>query len=453
MNIVRLAGDVRSGRRSAVEIAEEYLERSGSLQPRLNAYTLIEDTAVDRARRIDRLVEDGQDPGSLAGVPIALKDLIDQAGFPTTCGSAFYRRIPQKSATVVQRLEDAGAIVLGRTGLHEFAYGFSSENHWFGPVRNPWDPETSPGGSSGGSAVAIAAGLAPGAIGTDTGGSIRVPAALCGVAGLKVTHGRTPLTGVFPLAPSLDTVGPLGQTVGDLTALYAVLAGYDPTDPWSAPKPVRTPAEATMGLAGVTVGLPQPWLDDAPTSPPVDRWFRAAVDQIADAGADVREIVIPDLASSPPAGHIVGTEAAKVHRPWFGAKPYGPAVAKRLAKAFSVTVDEYLDALAWRAALRNTTAAAFDSVDFLLTPTVPATRKVIGEDLIDGVPYRQVLSWFSAPVNQLGVPAISLPLDAPGSPSPSIQVIAPWWQEHRLLELAKAFEMLGITAFRAPLLP
>ena len=157
--------------------------------------------------------------GALAGVPVGIKDLIDHEGRVTTAGSAFYRHEADRSSPVVSRLEAAGAVVIGRTGLHEFAFGFSSENPHFGPVRNPWDPDTSPGGSSGGSAAAVAAGITPVAIGTDTGGSVRVPAALCGCFGLKVTHGRIPLDGVFPLATTVDTVGPLADSIGALDSL------------------------------------------------------------------------------------------------------------------------------------------------------------------------------------------------------------------------------------------
>mgnify|MGYP001087947568 CR=1 FL=1 len=223
-----IAAAVASGRVSATTVVSAHLEgiaRRGDL----NAFTLVDaEGALAAAAALDRRLAAGEAPGPLAGVPVALKDMIDQAGLPNTCGSAFYREIPATSAPVVTRLERAGAIVVGRAGLHEFAFGFSSENPWWGPVRNPWDPDTSAGGSSGGSGAAVAGGLTPVAIGTDTGGSVRVPAALCGLVGLKVTHGRIPLTGVFPLAPTLDTVGPLARTVSDAALTYQVLAGPDP---------------------------------------------------------------------------------------------------------------------------------------------------------------------------------------------------------------------------------
>ena len=254
-----LAAAIRRREVTAREATAHYLDRSRRLQPELNAYTEIADGALEKADAIDEEIRLGHDPGPLGGVPIAIKDLIDQNGVTTTCGSGFYRHRAERSATVVRRLEDAGAIIIGRTGLHEFAFGFSSENDWFGPVRNPWDTDTSPGGSSGGSAVAVAAGLTAGAIGTDTGGSVRVPAALCGVTGLKVTHGRVPLTGVFPLASSLDTVGPLGRTAEDVEALYEVMAGHDPGRSLVRFKSGRTPgpdnfAQGARGWSPAAVG-------------------------------------------------------------------------------------------------------------------------------------------------------------------------------------------------------
>ncbi len=449
--VIETAAAIRSGQTSAEQAVAEAIERSEASQDTLNAYTRLDaERALAQAKQIDVRIAKGQDPGPLSGVPIALKDLIDQAGIPTTCGSGFYANTPDVSAAVVERLETAGAVIIGRTGLHEFAYGFSSENHWFGPVRNPWDPTTSPGGSSGGSAVAVAAGLAAGAIGTDTGGSVRVPAAMCGIVGLKVTHGRVPLTGVFPLAPSLDTVGPLGAAVDDVAALYAAMAGYDPTDPWSAPRSVDTAERPPADLSGLRIGLPRQWLAEAPTAANVAAAFATAVEALTAAGATIVELDAPGLVPSHHIGAIVGAEAARVHRPWFGTEPYGREVADRLRGAFDVTLDAYLDGLAWRAGLRNATAATFSDVDLLATPTVAATRKEIGNPLIDGAPYRTVLSWFSSLVNQMGVPALSVPLATPGTPPASLQLIAPWWSEHRLLEVGKALEALGICGVSAP---
>ncbi len=448
------AAAVRSGEVTAVDLAAHHLHRSIAAQPVFNAYVTIDQAgALAAAEAIDHRIAAGEDPGPLAGVPLALKDLIDQAGLTTTAGSGFYRSVPTRAATVVDRLESAGAVIVGRAGLHEFAFGFSSENHWFGPIRNPWDPDTSPGGSSGGSAVAAAAALAAAAIGTDTGGSIRVPAALCGLVGLKVTHGRVPLTGVFPLAPSLDTVGPLTRTVPDAAVLYRVLAGPDESDPWSWPRPVAPSEDAWQGL---TVGVPEPWVEQAPASEAVRTDFSAALDRMSDLGITVEPIRSSYLEQPFLIADLIGGEVAALHRQWFQDpdKPYGPEVAERIAAALEVTLDRYVAAQRWRAGLRAATARLFEQVDLLATPTVAAGPKRLSRATIDvdgrEVPYRAALSWFSALVNHMGVPALALPLAGTGPPPASLQLIAPWWEEGRLLAVGSGLEQAGVVGFVSP---
>jgi len=437
------------------EIIGAYLDRSEAAQDELNAYTLIDRRqALLRAELIDRRLFAGEDAGPLAGVAVALKDLIDQKGLPTTAGSSFYRHIGRHSATVVERLEAAGAIIIGRTGLHEFAYGFSSENHWFGPVRNPWDIGTSPGGSSGGSAAAVAAGLATVAIGTDTGGSVRVPAAVCGTVGLKVTHGRVPLTGVFPLAPSLDTVGPLTRTVGDAALVYAAIAGHDPADPYSPVEPVRPPDPAAE-LRGLVIGVPHPWVDH-PTDPILRAAFEAALGRIAGVGAEIRHL--EDDFVQPPGliNEAASSEIAVVHGKWFPSRAdeYGPEVADRLGPAMAVTVAAGVEARQWRQQLRDHTFELFRECDLLLTPAVAANRKTIGVGtvMVDGTEmgYRQAFSTFSALVNVAAHPALVIPLHESGDPPPAIQLIGPDWSEDRLLAVGMALEHSGIARFRAP---
>lgn len=417
----------------------------------LNAFTAVDPEAERRAADLDA----GGPSGRLHGMPVALKDLIDHAGRMTTAGSSYLRHTASVSATVVTRLEAAGAVIVGRTGLHEFAFGFTSENDWFGPVRNPWDPTTSPGGSSGGSAAAVAAGLVPAAVGTDTGGSIRVPAALCGCVGLKVTHGRIPLSGVFPLAPSLDTVGPITRTVADAVALYAVMAGDDPVDPWSVPVPVTTPDGAAR-FDDLRIGIPHPWVD-RPVESEQAAGFAAAAAALEAAGATVVHLSAPDLdpRSLPRATYA---EVAAVHRERITADPgaYGPAVRERLLADLGHGTDAVTAAWAWRRRLAGAFARLFATVDLLLTPTTAARRKVIGEDLVDGgaapEPHRPALSWFTALVNQAGLPALALPLTwtRGGGPPPSVQVIGPAWGEERLLATGLALEEAGIVGFTAP---
>jgi 1-carboxybiuret hydrolase len=448
-----IVAEIVKGDRSVRDTVAGAVTTAKAQQDRLNICILIdEERALERAEELDALVATGRSPGPLAGVPIALKDLIDHAGRTTTCGSGFYRHEAERSAEVVRRLEEAGAVVVSRTVLHEFAFGFSSENDWFGPVRNPLDPTLSCGGSSGGSAAAVAAGQVPIALGTDTGGSVRVPAALCGVYGLKVTHGRVPLSGVFPLAPSLDTVGPLAGTVADLALAYGAMAGYHAEDPWSWPAPVVSPSATRRDLRGIRVGIPVPWVDDGPVTEEVADAFTVAIGRLRELGAEVEEFRDDTVANDPAIMTLAGGEIAGVHRPWVEAgRPYGAEVAGRLDGALAVTLDEFTTALEWRARARQRVAAAFGSFDFLVTPTTGTVRKKIGEETVEttggSLPYRPVLSCFTAAVNHFGCPAVAGPLPG-GSPPPSLQLIGALWSEHRLLEVAALLEREGV--FRRP---
>ena len=440
-----IAEAVRSGARTARRVAEQYLEAAERLNPELNAFVEIDRAgALKQADSVDAGRRAGSPVGPLCGVPIALKDLIDHAGRTTAAGSAFYRHRATASATVVRRLEAAGAVIIGRTGLHEFAFGFSSENPWFGPVRNPWDRDLSPGGSSGGSAAAVAAGMAAAAIGTDTGGSVRVPAALCGVVGLKVTHGAVPLTGVFPVAGSLDTVGPITGTVGDARLLHDVMRGFDRQDPRSARAPDHP--DRAPRLENLRVGVPAGWVSAAPTSSTVRRSFDGFCDRLRSAGTRVEWVEAPGLAPDPTYVAVVAGEAAAVHREWFADpdKAYGPDLEVRLGAAMEVTIDGYTEAMRRRAALQQAAREAFRHHDLLLTPAVGHPRKTIGDDIIamDGEPYfyRDVLNCYSAPVNLIGCPAIALPTADQGIPPPSIQLLAPWWREDVLLGVGEALE-------------
>lgn len=444
-----IADAVRSGTRTARHVVEQYLETAERLNPALNAFVEIDRAgALERADSIDVGLRAGAPAGPLCGVPIALKDLIDHAGRVTTAGSAFHRHRATVSATVARRLEAAGAVIIGRTGLHEFAFGFSSENPWFGPVRNPWNRDLSPGGSSGGSAAAVAARMSVGAIGTDTGGSVRVPAALCGVVGLKVTHGAVPVTGVFPVAGSLDTVGPIAGSVGDARLLYDAMKGFDPADPWSARAP-DSPGRAPR-LENLRVGVPAGWLSAAPTSAAVHRSFERFCDQLRSVGIRVERVEAPGVAPDPALLAVVSGEVAGVHREWFNDpdRPYGPDLEVRLGAAMEVTTDLYTDAMRRRAALGQAAGEAFRHHDLLLTPSVGHPVKTIGDNTItiDGEPhfYRDVLNCYSALVNLIGCPAIALPTTEEGAPPPSVQLLAPWWGEDLLLGVGEALEQAGL---------
>jgi aspartyl-tRNA(Asn)/glutamyl-tRNA(Gln) amidotransferase subunit A len=426
---------------ASVDRVQRALDLAHTTQPALNAFTSLDDErALARAAAIDAAAERGEGLGPLAGMPIGLKDLIDHEGRTTTAGSAFYRNRAASSATAVARLEDAGAVVIGRTGLHEFAFGFSSENPHFGPVRNPWDRSTSPGGSSGGSGAAVAAGITPVSIGTDTGGSVRVPAALCACLGLKVTHGRVPLDGVFPLALSVDTVGPLADGIDNLAAAYRVISGDQ--DPEPEPRPLA-------------LGIPQPWFDEAPMDDTVAADFARAVEALVGMGHSVLPIVMPDVLPAPELIQAISGEIDDVHREFRErGLPYGADVARRLDDCAATTADQIAAGRAWQGMVRSRFATALAEVDLLITPTTPAMRKEIGNDSIGGRHHRSVLSWFTAVVNHSLHPAISLPLAGPPPPAPSLQVIGPLGSETSLVGFGRSLEDAGVIGFTpAPLGP
>lgn len=426
----------------AANRVERALRLAHSTQGSLNAFTRIDDSSLERARRLDEEVASGTEPGPLFGVPVGLKDLIDQQGVATTAGSAFYREVAGQSATVVERLEAAGAVIIGRTGLHEWAFGFSSENPHFGPVRNPWDRATSVGGSSGGTAAAVAAGITPLGVGTDTGGSVRVPAALCGCFGLKTTHGVVPLDGVFPLVPSIDTVGPLADSMESIESGYRVMA-----DDW------RAAPELSESLR---IGIPQPLVSDAPMTDGMTDAFETALATLRDRGNEVIEVPVSLLTPPGQIWESIAEEVIAVHAGFLEAgMPYGEDVAVRLDDARKVGPEQTSAARMWQAELRAQVGSVFDDVDFLVTPTVPAMRKRIGEDMIGDRHYRTVLSWFTAIVNQTLCPALAMPLALPGDPPPSLQIIGPHGSDLALVTLGKRLESESVARFRAapPLQP
>jgi aspartyl-tRNA(Asn)/glutamyl-tRNA(Gln) amidotransferase subunit A len=413
---------------------ETALAAALATQPSLNAFTLIdEEPARARAARIDDAANQGPPSGPLAGMPIGLKDLLDHEGRITTAGSAFYRHTADRSSPVVSRLEAAGAVIVGRTGLHEFAFGFSSENPHFGPVRNPWDTGTSAGGSSGGSAAAVAAGITPVAIGTDTGGSIRVPAALCGCFGLKVTHGRIPSDGVFPLAASIDTVGPLADSIDTLDSSYRVMSGDE-------------------GVAGLSerlrIGLPEPWLGQSPMDGHVATVFEETVHSLEQQGHVVSVVEMAEVLPAPELIDSIAGEVSDVHREYRAqGLPYGEDVAKRVDDCIATGPDRIEAGKEWQRMIRRRFAGAFETVDLLLTPTTPVMTKIIGEDSIGDRHFRAVLSWFTAVVNHALHPAIALPLAGTGAPPVSLQAIGPLGSETALIEFGRSLVETGLAGF------
>lgn len=371
--------------------------------------------------------------GSLHGLPVAIKDLIDQAGHVTTAGSGFYRRRATETAPAVTRLEAAGAVVVGRTGLHEFGLGYSSENPWFGSVLNPWDRRLSPGGSSGGSAAAVSAGIVAVALGTDTGGSIRIPAALCGIIGLKPTYGLVPTEGVFPVAPSLDTVGPLASSLDHIASVTAFLAGAR----WTA---------LDEGPEISRLIVPEAWIDGAPWTEEVRAAFDEFLGAAAETGLVVERRPLPDVGPSPHGRTLIGAEVAEVHRSWRQeGRPYGEDVAAAIDRSIELADDTDVQppARRWQTRITAALEEATAEMSVVVTPAVGAMDKRIGEDRIAGRRHGRVLSWFAAAVNPTGLPALVMPLAGPGR-RPAIQFIGSRGSEKRLIALCRRLETRGV---------
>ena len=434
---------LRSRSVHAAELTDAALTRIATRQPDLNAFiTVTADAARTRARIADAR-------GPLAGAPIALKDLFDVAGVPTTAGSKLLAtNVPAADSEVARRLFDAGAVNLGKTNLHEWAFGVTTDNPHFGPTRNPWSLDHIPGGSSGGSAAALAAGLCFGSIGSDTGGSIRIPASLCGIVGLKPTYGRISLRGAVPLAWSLDHPGPMARTVRDTALLLQVIAGYDPGDPVSADVPVDDYlADIESGVRGLRIGVVRGRFftrlaaTEQP-APDVSAAIATAIDVFAREGARLGDVELPradELRNTQLL--IIGTEAGAFHRERIAAhrSDYGTDVARRIELGLTRTGPEYAAARRVRDELRRAYAEAIAQWDAILLPTTPITAPLrAGQDAAAAA---ATLTAYTAPFNLTGLPAISIPcgFDSAGLPI-GMQLVARPWAEPRLLRIARAYE-------------
>ena len=429
---------------SPVALCDATLARIASLEPRLNAFIAV---TADLARKQAKVAEDeilaGRYRGPMHGIPVALKDLFATRGIPTTAGAKILRDwIPAEDATVVRRLKEAGAVLVGKLGMHEFAYGISSVNPHFGDVHNPWDLSRIPGGSSGGSAVAVAAGEAFAALGSDTGGSIRIPASLCGCVGLKPTYGRVSLAGCVPLSWSLDHPGPLSRSARDAAIVTMAIAGRDPGDPASGDRSVPDLlAGIEGGPHGLRIGVPREWVWDG-CDPAIATSVRAAIEMLAAAGAEVRELAWPQAALyANAASAILAVEARAFHDGAFPgrSKEYGPLVAGRLA-AVDVDAATYASSLLLlRSARAGEADAAFADCDVLAMPTVPSRAWTIEEAKVVGRPseWTRVTRIFDL----TGQPAISLPCgrDAQGLPI-GLQIAGRMWDEAAVLRAARAYE-------------
>ena len=444
---------VKSGALTAVRVAEAMLERIARLDPEFGAYVLVlAEFALERAHDLDAGMSRGEAPGPLQGAPIALKDLLCTRGITTTCGTKVFENWkPDEDATVVQRLEAAGAVVLGKVKLTEGA--FSEHHPSVQPPINPWQPDRWTGVSSSGSGVAVAAGLAHGAIGTDTGGSIRFPCAACGLVGIKPTYGRVSRRGVFPLAESLDHVGPMTRTVEDAVRMLGVMAGRDPRDPTSLDAPVPMyPASIRERLDDVRIGVDWDYVSEDVHGSVVDT-VRDALAMFADLGAEVVEVRMPDCRVLADNWVITcGMDCARAHAATYPARKdeYGPALAGLIETGLSAVPDEYERLEQERSRFRTAFDAMLGGVDALIAPCLPtpipgAERSPPSDDRGP----RERFIRFTAPFDYSGHPSITLPLDidADGMPR-AFQLIGPHLGEAGLVGIGGAFEVAA--AFEYP---
>jgi aspartyl-tRNA(Asn)/glutamyl-tRNA(Gln) amidotransferase subunit A len=449
LDITELGPLLRERKLSPIELTEAYLDRIDRLDPRLNTYIrVLPEQARQAAREAEVEIGRGAWRGALHGVPVGIKDLFDVAGVPNTMGSKILRdNIPETDATVVARLKEAGAIVLGKHNLHEFAFGITSENPHFGVVRNPWNIERVPGGSSGGTAAAVAAGLCAGGLGSDTGASIRAPASFCGIVGLKPTYGRVSRAGALPLAWSLDHAGPLARSVADCALLLQAIAGSDARDPATSTEAVPDfLAALEQGLAGIRLGIPREYFFEV-VEPDVERLVDEAVATLEQLGAQVHEVSLPHVMHAQVAGNVImSTEAAAWHADWLRERPqdYGADVLQRIRAGLLVHATEYLHSQQMRTLIQGDFASAFSQVDVVLSPTVPLVAPPIGRTLEAGgplnVPPRAIANRATVPCNLTGMPAISVPCGFSSGLPVGLQIMGPAFGEPVVLRVAAAYE-------------
>ncbi len=442
--ISELSQRLRRRKVSPVEVTQDCLGRIERLNPALNAFiTFMGESALAEARRAESEILRGEWRGPLHGVPVALKDLIDTAGVRTTAASALYKdRVPDRDAEVVRRLRQAGAVVVGKNNLHEFAYGGSSLVSHFAEVHNPWDLGRIAGGSSGGSAAAVVAGLAYAAIGTDTAGSIREPAALCGCVGLKPTYGRVSSRGVIPLSPSLDHVGPLAATVSDAALVLQAIAGYDAADITTADVPVADYVSALReGAKSLRVGVPRAYFFDDLDSE-VASAMEHALRGIATLVAEIKDVQL----DVPTDRTLQAAESYAYHAENVAKTPelYQPETVRRIRSGEKISAAEYIQRRRELDEARRSIGQVFTDVDVLVTPTMPIPAPAIAELKSDPDALRPAelkLLRNTRPFNVWGLPAISVPCGFTQSGLPiGLQIAGPHWREDLVLQLAHAYE-------------
>jgi aspartyl-tRNA(Asn)/glutamyl-tRNA(Gln) amidotransferase subunit A len=450
MSLTSVAQAIADKQFSSREVTRSCLDRIAKWQPRLNAFMAIEaDQALAAADAADAVLAKGRKSGVLHGVPMAHKDMYYDAGKVVTCGSLIRRDfVATTTSTALRRLKDAGTVRLGSLQMAEFAYGPTGHNSHFGPVHNPFALDHITGGSSSGSGSAVAARLTFAALGSDTGGSIRMPAHFCGVTGLKTTVGRISRAGAMPLSQSLDTVGPLARTVEDCALLLGLMAGADPDDPTAIAGALPDYMAATRApIKGVRIGVPTAfYIDDL--DPEVARVLDDTITTLNRAGAEIVHVELPDQRQLAAASQLVlAVEAAAFHKRWMIERPqdYGPQVLMRLQNGLAIPGVSYLEAMRWRGAALSAHLAAIDGVDAVIAPVSPVPAPTIAESDVGNSPDAEAviqrLTRFTRPVNYLGLPSLAVPSGFTRGGLPvGMQLIGRSFDEATLLGIGAAFQ-------------
>jgi aspartyl-tRNA(Asn)/glutamyl-tRNA(Gln) amidotransferase subunit A len=450
MSLTSVAKAIVEKRFSSREVTQSCLDRIAQWQPGLNAFMAIEaEAALAVADAADDALAKGNKRGVLHGVPLAHKDMYYEAGKVVTCGSKIRRDfVATTTSTALQRLKDAGTIRLGSLQMAEFAYGPTGHNSHYGPVHNPWAVDHITGGSSSGSGSAVAARLTFAALGSDTGGSIRMPAHFCGVTGLKTTYGRISRAGAMPLSQSLDTVGPLARTVEDCALLLGLMAGADAEDPTAVAGPVPDYMAATQQpIKGLRIGVPSAfYVDDL--DPEVARILDETVAVLQREGAVIIRVELPDQRQLTAACQLVlAVEAAAFHKRWLVERPqdYGPQVLMRLQNGLAISGVTYLETMRWRGSALSAHLAAVAGVDAVIAPVAPVAAPTIAESDVGNSPDAesviQRLTRFTRPINYLGLPALSMPAGFTRGGLPvGMQLIGRSFDEAMLLRIGAAFQ-------------
>ena len=462
MTLAGVADAIRARKISSVEATQALLARIDKWQPLLNAFVRINaDEALQAAKAADSELAKSGPKGPLHGVPLAHKDMYYIAGEQAGCGSKVREGwIAPATSTAIARLENAGAIRIGALHMAEFAYGPTGHNAYLGPARNPWDPHRITGGSSSGSGAAVAARLTYAALGSDTGGSIRMPAHCCGVSGLKTTTGRVSRANAMPLSFTLDTVGPLARSAEDCGLIAEAIAGPDPLDPVTDGSPLWDKAAAQRDVKGLTVGVPTSFYVDG-LEPDVAAALDSTIKQFEALGARIVKVGLPDQTAVAAAALVVlAVEAAALHAPWLRTRPedYTPQVRNRLENGLAYSAIEYLEALRWRGPALAAHLEAIGDVDVIIAPASRSAAPRIDETDVGGGPNAEELvvavMRFMRPVNYLGLPVLVVPAGRSASGLPiGLQLIGRPFGDETCIALGRAFQQVTNHHLRLPELP